>query len=379
MRRPRARRSWLPAGVVGLALWGGLGCGGQEGDSQSTPARPAVVTPVAVRDFEEQIEASGELLAKHDADVSAQIAGEITEILADEGDAVSDGDVVLEIDPERRNLDLEAARARVAEAAASVAEQQREVKRVSALAGSRIAAESQLDQAKTALETARARLQVAQAELGTAQRAVRDATVRARFAGLIARRWVDRGEFVVMGQKLFQLVSLDPIEVEFHLPEADKSRVHHDDPIRVSVAPYPDEVFEAVVEMISPTIDPRTRTLRVKALIANPDGRLSPGLFARAMLGVAHREGVLMVPEEAVLQRADGSVVFRVLEGNRVERRIVRTGSIREGWIEIREGLDPGDAVVSRGHSDLIDGSVIVPRNPDGSLAEESTHSADAR
>ncbi len=86
-----------------------------------------------------------------------------------------------------------------------------------------------------------------------------------------------------------------------------------------------------------------------------------------------------MVPEEAVLQRADGSVVFRVLEGNRVERRIVRTGSIREGWIEIREGLDPGDAVVSRGHADLIDGSVIVPRHPDGSLAEEPIHSADAR
>jgi RND family efflux transporter MFP subunit len=138
------------------------------------------------------------------------------------------------------------------------------------------------------------------------------------------------------------------------------------------VAPYPDETFEAVVEMISPTIDPRTRTLRVKALIPNPDGRLQPGLFARAQLGIAKREAVLMVPEEAVLQRADGSVVFRILPGNRVERRIVRTGVTREGWVEIREGLVRGDAVVSRGHSDLLDGSAIVPRNPDGTLVDSA-------
>ena len=77
-----------------------------------------------------------------------------------------------------------------------------------------------------------------------------------------------------------------------------------------------------------------------------------------------------MVPEEAVLQRADGSVVFRVTPGNRVERRVVRTGVIRDGWVEIREGLAEGDAVVQRGHADLIDGSLVVPRNPDGSPAQ---------
>lgn len=346
-----------------------LGCSADEETTQATPERPAVVTPVATRNFEEQIEASGELLAKNRADVAAQVAGEITEILADEGDAVAEGDVVLEIDPERRHLDLEVARARVGEAESAVAEQSREMKRVTALAGSRISSESQLDTAQTALATAKARLRAVRAQLGTAERAVRDASVRARFAGLIARRWVSRGEFVGAGQKLFELVSLNPIEVEFHLPESDTSRVHLGDPISVQVAPYPDEVFPATVDVISPTIDPRTRTLRVKALIDNSDGRLSPGLFARAQLGIAKRENVLMVPEEAVLQRADGSVVFRVIAGNRVERRIVHTGVIREGWIEIRDGLAAGDAVVQRGHSDLTDGAVIAPRNPDGTLA----------
>jgi len=364
----RLRRKYPLLAMAAVSALG-ISCSGAEQGERVSPARPVVVTPVALRDFEEQIEASGELLAKNRAAVAAQVAGEITEILADEGAAVTEGQVVLEIDPERRNLDLEAARARVGEAEAAVAEEKRELRRVEALAGSRIAAENQLDQAQTALTTAQARLRAAEAALGSAARAVRDASVRARFAGSIAQRWVSRGEFVAAGQKLFELVSLAPIEAEFYLPERDASRVSLGDPIHVTVAPYPEEEFEAIVEVISPTIDPRTRTLRVKALLANADHRLSPGLFARARLGVARRENVLMVPEEAVLQRADGAVVFRVVGEDRVERRKVRTGGIREGWVEIREGLGVGDAIVSRGHADLIDGSSIVARNPDGSLA----------
>jgi len=238
-----------------------------------------------------------------------------------------------------------------------------------ALEGQRIASKTKLDSAETALSTARSRLRAAQAELGSVERALRDASVRARFAGFIARRHVSRGEFVQPGMKLFELVSLDPIEVEFHLPEADASRVRKGIPIEVTVAPFPDDVFDAVIHVVSPTIDSRTRTLRVKALIDNADGRLRPGLFARTNLGIATREGVVTVPQEALLQRADGAVLFRVLSGNRVERLPVETGTIRDGYVEIRSGLRAGDSVVSRGQEDLIDGSLIDARNPDGTPA----------
>ena len=201
--------------------------------------------------------------------------------------------------------------------------------------------------------------------------------MRARFSGLIARRWISRGEFVAAGQKLFELVSLDPIEVEFHLPEADASRVRKGVRIQVTVAPYPDETFEGSVHVVSPIIDERTRTLRVKALIDNADGRLSPGLFARAKLGIAQRADVVTIPEEAVLQRSDGEIVFRAFADGRVERRKVETGLLRDGWLEIRSGLVAGDAVVSRGHQDLIDGSRIVARNADGTLAVSAPASAE--
>ena len=357
----------LSGALTALAI--SLSACGDEQAPAPTPLRPAVVTQVLVQDLEERIEVSGELLAKHEAEVAAQVAGEITEVLSDEGDAVEAGAVVMEIDPERRNLDLEAARARVGEAEASVAERLREVKRRRALAAEKISSETQLDAAETALQTARSRLRAARAERGSAERALRDASVTARFEGLIARRYVSRGEFVTAGQKLFELVSLDPIEVEFHLPEADSSRVRKGIPIEVTVAPYPDDVFDAIVHVVSPTIDPRTRTLRVKALVENSDGRLRPGLFARANLGIARRSGVITVPEEAVLQRADGSVMFRVVDGNRVQRIPVETGLQRGGQIEITRGLSRGDSVVRRGHANLIDGSVIASRNPDGTPA----------
>jgi multidrug efflux pump subunit AcrA (membrane-fusion protein) len=116
------------------------------------------------------------------------------------------------------------------------------------------------------------------------------------------------------------------------------------------VASTPDEVFDAAVSVVYPTIDRESRTLRVKATLENPDGRLRPGLFAQADLGIRIRRGVSMVPEESVLQRSDGAVVFRVVGGDRVERRVVTTGEFRDGRVEVVSGLAPGDLVGSGPH-----------------------------
>lgn len=337
---------------------------------EESPEKSVVLVPVTVRDVEVRIASTGQLLAKQRADVAAQVGGEITRILVDEGAAVAENTVVIEIDPDRRKIDLDRARARAAEAGSAVAEAERQHRRVQELAAKDIASRAQQDQALTNLEAARSRLQAARADLGAARRATADSRVTTRFAGVIGRRFVSRGEFVQPGQKLFELVSLDPVEVEFSLPEADASRLSLGLPLEVSVAPYPDEVFSATVSMISPTVDERTRTLRVKALLPNPDRRLRPGLFVRVDLGIARRENVVLVPEEAVLQRADGAIAFRAVDGaSRVERRVLEIGRIKSGETEVISGLSEGDVVVVRGHSTLIDGAAIVSRNPDGTPA----------
>ena len=334
---------------------------------ESAPAHPVVLAPVEVRDVEERVAAPGQILAQQRADVAAQVPGEITAIVVDEGQTVAEGAVVIEIDPDRRALDLDRARARLSEAASGLLEAQRQRGRMGVLAKRDVASRAQLEQADSGLEAARARVQAAQADLGAAERATADSRVAARFAGVVGRRFVSRGEFVQPGQKLFELVSLDPVEVELSLPESDASRLALGLPLDVTVAPYPGEVFHATVSMVSPVVDERTRTLRVKALLPNPDGRLRPGLFARADLGIAKRTGVLLVPEEAVLQRADGAVVFRTsADGARAERRLVQLGRIKGGQVEIASGLAAGDTVVVRGHSGLVDGAAIQARNADG-------------
>lgn len=340
-----------------------VACGGGDAGTQALRLPPVTVEPVRVQTLEDRIEATGELLAPERAEIAAEVPGRVTEILVAEGSRVEAGTVVLEIDPERRELEVASVGAQLAEAKAALAEMQRDAERIRTLHGRNVASDSRLDQAETQLALTRSRQEAAEAALGVAQRALRDASVTAPFAGFVAQRRVSRGEYVNAGQPLFELVALDPIEVELHLPEVDAGRVRLDQPLALTVAPWPGEVFHATLTYVSPTIDPRSRTLRVKAQLANPDGRLRPGLFARADLGVAQRPGVAMIPEEAILQRADGAVAFRLL-GDRVERVHIETGVHRDGWVEVAKGLGPTDRVVVRGHADLSDGMAVAVQDP---------------
>jgi membrane fusion protein (multidrug efflux system) len=381
MPRGTAGRSRLRGLAPALLL--GLAACGDETASAPVSAPPVLVAPVEARRIEDRVQATGQLLARSQAAVAAQVGGQVTRVARDEGAAVADGELVIEIDPERRELEATSARAMLAQAEAQASEAERELGRMERLHAQGVAADAKLDQMRTQLRSARSNRDASQAQLGMAERSLRDSSVHAPFAGLVARRYVSEGEFVQPGQKLFDLVALDPIEVEFHLAERDSSRVRDGAPVAVRVAPFPDEVFHAEVTLVSPTIDPATRTLRVKAALANPDGRLRPGLFARADLGIAVRENVPTIPEEAVLQRADGPVAFRLGEQGRVERRALTLGVFRDGFVEVAEGLAAGDLVVVRGQSELVDGSPVSVRDaagvPAAAGARGSTESADAR
>ncbi len=367
----RFRGFFFAASLALVATAIAAGCS-EEAKVAEASAPPVLVAPVESLRIEDRIEATGELRAPSAAAIAAQVGGQITKLVRDEGGSAAVDDVVIEIDPERRDLEARNARAMLAQADAQASEAARDLSRIEVLHKEGVAADAKLDSVRTQLRLARSSRDAAEAQLGMAERGARDSSVRAPFAGLIARRYVSEGEFVQPGQKLFDLVALDPIEVEFTLPERDSSRVVLGQPVAVRVAPFPNEVFQAEVSVVAPTIDPTTRTLRVKARMANTDGRLRPGLFARADLGVAVREAVAMIPEEAVLQRADGAVAFRVIAGDRAERRNIKVGVIRDGRIEVSEGLAVGDQVVVRGQDQLVDGSPVSRRDVKG--APTDTH-----
>ena len=365
--------AWLRAAAAPLLACGLLACGQDVAPEASLP--PVVVHTVAARDLDERIEASGKLVARNHARVAAEVGGRITEIVRDEGASVAEGEAVLTIDPERRRLERDDAAARMAETTAALAEAEREHGRIRALFDKGVASQARLDETDTQLRLARSRRDAARAQLGVAERALADASVRAPFAGVVAVRHISAGEFVQPGTTLFELVAMDPIDVEFHLPEVEASRVAAGQEVAVRVAPYPEEIFTAPVTFVAPTVDPDTHTLLVRAALENADHRLRSGLFARVDLGVARRRGVTMLPEEAVLQRADGEIVFRLGTGNRVERLAIDTGIHRDGEVEVRSGLSPGDRVVVRGHYALVDGVAVDPRTPDGRPAADLAES----
>ena len=376
-------------GTLAILMVGALAAAcGREEAAQTSLAAPVVVAAATIGDMEERIEGTGELVAPDRAVIAAEVDGRITEIRVDEGMHVATGDVLLAIDPEKRRLDADSAGAQLRDAEASLVVSQREFERAQALHEQGIASDSLLDQRGTELSRAQARRDSALAASGVSNKLLRDANVRAPFAGLVARREVSRGDYVRTGQALLEVVALDPIEVEFSVAERDSARVAPGQPVTVTVEPYPNERFVGSVSAISPVIDPRTRTMRVKARIPNSDGRLRPGLFARTDLGVAKRTGVVLVPAEAILQRADGEVLFTVGPDDRAKRVIVKTGVQRDGRIEIVEGLDGNAQVVIAGQAALAEGAAVerksqapaaLPTPPGADLASEGASAGSAR
>ena len=349
-----------------LALLGLLalcsGCSEEVAAPEELLPSVSAIEVVAV-DLDEEIRASGDLRARFQTMISAEVAGRVTELSVDEGGAVALGAIVIKIDPERRQLDLSAAKARLAQARANLRQETSKVERVRKLRSENIASVERLEESETALLLAESAVRAEQAAVGVAQRALSDASVSAPFAGLVARRSVELGQYVQVGATLFELVSMHPLDAVFSLTEFDTQRVSVGQHIQVHVAAFADRAFEGVVTFIAPTVDPGTRTLRIKAEIDNSENLLRPGLFARINLGTDQRKSVLMVPEEALVQREGGASLFLIGEGDRVRRVVVETGTQAKGRVEVRGEISAGDRIVQRGHGGLADGMVVVVRD----------------
>lgn len=360
MMDSRRTTKWIAVLALAVPVFG-VGCGEEKVAVEEL--LPSVSTvEIAAITLDEELRASGDLEAPFHTEIAAEVAGRVTEVSVEEGSAVDEGAVVLELDPQRRELDLQAAQARLAQARANLRKEKSQAKRIRKLRSESVSSIQQLEEAETDLLLATSALRAEEAAVGVAARALADASVTAPFAGLVARRSVEFGQFVQPGTVLFEIVSLDRLEVVFAVTELDTERVRLGQRVQLGLGAFPDRRFQGSVTFVAPTIDPATRTLRVKAEVDNSEGLLRPGLFARVSLGVSRRENVLMVPEESLIQRAGGVSVFRVIEGDRVERVPVVTGAHANDQVEVSGDLAPGDRIVRRGHGGLAEGMVVVVR-----------------
>ncbi|HSH42781.1 MAG TPA: efflux RND transporter periplasmic adaptor subunit, partial [Arenicellales bacterium] len=202
------------------------------------------------------------------------------------------------------------------------------------------------------LESARAAEQLSQARLDKTD-------VAAPFAGILGLRRVSPGDYVTPGQDLVNLEDIDPIKVDFRIPERFLSSLAAGQTIRVRVDAFPDRAFDGEVYAIDPQIDPGGRSIAIRARIDNADRVLRPGLFARVRLIVAERPESLVVPEQAIVPRGEQRYVFRVVDDQAVLTE-VRLGQRQAGDVEVLDGLDDGDIVVTAGQLKIRDGSAVT-------------------
>jgi membrane fusion protein (multidrug efflux system) len=220
--------------------------------------------------------------------------------------------------------------------------------------------QSDFDQTEAAVEAARSR--VAQ------QKAViQRKTVRAPFNGLLGIRQVDTGQYIEPGNTIVSLQSLDPIYVDYALPERFLPRLAVGQEVQISVGAYPDEVFTGQLTAIEPDVEVSTRMVALRAELPNPDGRLRPGMFARVTNQLGGQTQAVMVPRTAVSVNTYGDFLFLVVDDGKgglvAKRQQVTTGEIREGNIVITSGLEAGQTVVRAGLVKLRDGQAVAVDN----------------
>ncbi|MCD6415803.1 MAG: efflux RND transporter periplasmic adaptor subunit, partial [Planctomycetes bacterium] len=226
--------------------------------------------------------------------------------------------------------------------------------------------EQQLDRAVTAFERAQAELNLAQAQIKQAEAALAQAkvnldkaTIEAPFSGVVSRKYVDEGAFVGPTTPLFKLVDIHQVEITGgvagrHYPKLKVGQTRAE----VQVDAYPGETFSGRLSRVRPELDRATRTVAVTVRMANEDGRLKPGMYARIKLVLQEHDAVPLVPDEALLTFGDETRVY-VVNGGEAHARKVRIGLEEGNLNEVLEGLRPGERVVVRGKEMLREGAPV--------------------
>lgn len=326
---------------------------------QEMPPQPVTVAEVREDQWNPRVPAVGSVVAVQGITVSTEAEGVVREIAFEAGSIVKKGEVLVQLD-----IDIEQAQLRAAEAAAELA-------RVSFKRAKELLATRTISQAE--LDSADANVKQADAQLDNIRATIEKKTVRAPFDGRLGIRRISIGQFLNKGSPVVSLQSLDPVYVEFSLPQQRLGDLAEGLKVAVSTDAYQGEHFEGTITAINPDVDPVTRNVRVQATLSNADGRLRPGMFVSLDMILARSETVLFIPTTAVLHAPYGDSVYVVDESEEagpdgkkslvVRSQLVRLGARHGDFVVVTEGVKVGDKVVSTAPFKLRPGMPVVIDN----------------
>ena len=314
------------------------------GGDFSQRAINVVAVPVVSDSINFQLEALGTTRANESVDITAKVANQVTAVRFSEGQQVSRGQVLVELDAAQVRADLAAAEA-------ALAESRSQYQRSRELYTTRVLSDSQLEQIEATFKANEARVAAARAR-------VADTVIRAPFAGRVGLRRVSVGSLINPGTVITTLDDTSTIKLDFTIPETFLTVVRPGLEITARSVAYPDTTFGGKVGSVDTRIDPATRSVTVRALLPNPEGLLKPGMFLTTRLSRGAVDA-LMVPEQALVPEGGRMFVYVARDGV-AEKRQVQLGQRRVGEVQVVEGLAAGELVVTEGTQKLRDGATVA-------------------
>lgn len=343
--------------------------------AQNMVLPPETVTAMSVESeqWEQKIIATATVTAVQGVEVSAEIGGRVKRIAFESGSVVNKGDVLIQLDTASEDAQLASAEATAALAKASLA-------RVKKLNKQNLTSQD-------ALETAEAKVKETVAQANNVRALIAKKTIKAPFSGRLGLRQVNLGQILSEGDAIVSLQTLDPIYVDFSVPQQELSRLVPELEVQVTVDAAPDQTFIGKIIATNPDVDLATRSVRVRAKVANPDEVLRPGMFAKATVIMPEKKTVLPVVVTAISYATFGNSVFVIDEQTNEEtgetekvlrQQFVRLGQARGDFIDVIDGLKPGETIVTSGVFKLRSGMKVVIDNtlaPEPSINPQPSNS----
>jgi membrane fusion protein (multidrug efflux system) len=303
-------------------------------------AAPVTAVP-AVR----ELNAVGTLQSNESVVIATEIAGRVAEIGFAEGERVKAGKILLRLD--QSVLAAERDRAK-----ASLGLSEANIRRAEILLKDQAIAERERDEAYAQWRLDEATLRLTEAQLAKT-------TIRAPFEGLIGLRKVSLGGYLKAGDPIVTLDDIDPIKVDFRVPELHADQLRVGQTVSLTLDAAPGRTFTGKVYAIDPQVDANGRSVLLRARVANEKGVLRPGMFARIALELEKRAEALMIPEEALIAQGSKQMVYKVVDG-KVEAAPVKIGLRSKGLVEVVEGLRQGDTVITAGQIKVRPGMAVT-------------------
>jgi membrane fusion protein (multidrug efflux system) len=343
------------------------------GKSMVPPPDAVTTADVRAETWETTLNAIGSFAAVQGVTLSAEVAGTVSKIDFESGASVAAGSVLVELD-----TSVEQAQLRSAEATAELA-------RLNLTRARELRLQNTNSQAD--LDSADAQAKQAAAQADNLRAILAKKLIAAPFTGRAGIRLVNVGQFLPVGTPIVSIQGLDPIFMNFSLPQQQLGQVSEGLTARVVTDAYPGQLFEGKVTAINPDLDPTTRSVKLQVTLPNAESRLRPGMFGTVSVVLPVTEPVIIIPATAVLYAPYGDTVFVVEEKKNeatgetqkvVRQQFVRLGTARGDFVAVTSGLKVGDTVVSAGVFKLRNGSTVSVHNelaPDAQLAPKPSDS----